>query len=280
MRRPRTPQASAVGVSATTPRGPLDWIPADAPPLVAAARGLYRLRHWPAVVATLEGARELPGAMTILALAQARLGENEAAVATFAEAIAAEPAEPHARCASASLLLRVGRAEDAAAQLDAVSPPSALLPVSLSLRGAACWLAGQAALAREADREAAARFERSARAFVRAAAEAATARQDLPERLAAAYVGQAVAMIAGEQFGSVPLLFARRRTEGMAATPALTRFARELYEFCDLAARLDPSERKAAAATLRPIITGAAISVNLWDGSQPVIIAWRGLVGE
>lgn len=269
-----------VSIPPPTLRGPLDWIPADAPPLVATARGLYRLRHWPAVVATLEGARELPGAMTILALAQARLDENEAALVTFAEAIAAEPAEPHVRCACASLLLRVGRAEDAAAQLDGVSPPPALLSVSLSLRGAVWWLAGQAALVREADREAAAQFERSARAFVRAAAEAATARQDLPERLAAAYVGQAVAMIAAEQFGSVPLLFARRRTEGMAATPALTRFARELYEFCDLAARLDPSERKAAAATLRPIITRAAISVNLWDGSQPVIVAWRGLVGE
>jgi hypothetical protein len=263
----------------TTPRGPLDWIPADAPPLVGTARGLYRLRHWPAVVATLEGARELPGAMTILALAQARLGESELALAIFAEAVEAKPAEPHARCAAASLLLRAGRAEDAAAQLDAVSPPSALLPVSLSLRGAACWQAGQKALAREADREAAAQFERSARAFVRAAAEAATARQSLPERLAAAYVGQAVAMIAAEQFGSVPLLFARRRTEGMVATPALTRFARELYEFCDLAARLDLGERKTAAATLRPSITQAAMSLNLWDGSQPISITWHGLVG-
>jgi hypothetical protein len=262
-----------------TPPGPLDWITADAPPLVATARGLYRLRHWPAVVATLEGARELPGAMTILALAQARLGENEAALATFAEAVAAEPAEPHARCAYAALLLRAGRAGEGAAQLDAVSPPSSLLPVSLSLRGASCWQSGQAALAREADREAATQFERSARAFVEAAAEAATARQPLPERLAAAYVGQAVAMIAAEQFGAVPLLFARRRSEGMAATPALTRLARELYEFCDLAARLDPSERKTAAATLRPSVTRAAIAVHVWDGSQPVIIAWRGLVG-
>jgi hypothetical protein len=274
-------------------RGPLDWIPGGAPAPVITARGLYRLRHWPAVVAALEGARALPGAMTILALAWARLGESEAALATFAEAVAAEPDEPHARCAYAALLLRAGRPEDAAAQLETVSPPSRLLPVWLSLRGAAHWGVGQRALMREADREAVAQFERSARAFVGAAEAAATARRGesrvrpgqtrgspLQERLAAAYVGQAVAMVAAEQFGAAPQLFARRQAEGMTATPALTRFARELYEFCDLAARLDPADRKTAAVTLRPIITDTAIAVNLWDGSQPVVIAWRGLVGE
>jgi tetratricopeptide (TPR) repeat protein len=267
-------------VAPAVSRGPLDWIPADAPAPVATARGLYRLRHWPAVVATLEGQSALPGAATILALARARLGETQAALDAFADAVAAEPDEPHARCAYAACLLRAGRAEEAVAQLDAVSPPPRLLPVTLSLRGAAHWQEGQGALARAADREAAAQFERSARAFVAAAERAATSRQPLPERLAAAYVGQAVAMVAAEQFGAVPPLFARRRAQGMAVTPALTRFARELYELCDLAARLEPSERQTAGAALRPVITRAVLSVNLWDGSQPVILAWHGLVDK
>jgi hypothetical protein len=155
-----------------------------------------------------------------------------------------------------------------------------LLPTIYSLRGATHWRLGQDALARDGDREAVTQFERAAGAFVTAARHAATARHPLPERLAVTYVGQAVAMTGAEQFAGAIQLFARRRAQGMAVTPAIHRFAHELYEICDLLPRLEPPERAAAVAALRPLVTGTAIAVQIWDGSQPVSVTWPGFLGS
>jgi hypothetical protein len=101
--------------------------------------------------------------------------------------------------------------------------------------------------------------------------------EDARERLAAAYVGQAVAMVAAGQYEAAPRLFARRRAEGMAATPALSRFARGLYELCDLAARLPGDERAAAGEALRPLLAAARLTATLWDGGHPLVLGWHGL---
>jgi hypothetical protein len=303
-------------------RGAIGWLPEDAPAAVVAARGLYLLRQWPAVLATLDTDHRSAEAETVRALAWARMGEFERALASFRAAVATEPVDPHLRCAYVACLLRVGRGEDAGAQMAAADarplppvpspkrrggvanttarvpplrfgeggqggrvnepdgPPVSLLPTIHSLHGAACWRLGQEALGQARDRDAAAQFDRAAGAFLVAAQHAATARRPLPERLAATYVGQAVAMIGAEQFAAVTQLFARRRSQGMAVSPALSRFARDLYEICDLLPRLDPSERAAAIAGLRPLVTGAGMAVQIWDGAQPVNVTWRGLVGR
>jgi hypothetical protein len=171
--------------------------------------------------------------------------------------------------------LRSGRAAEAVEQL-AGAATDGLLPVLWSLRGAAFWLMGQEALRKRAARDAARQFEAAAGAFVSAAEWAATARQALPERLAATYVGQSIAMVVAEQFGGAIQLFARRQRQGMAATPALGQLARDLFQFCELAPQLAPEERRSAGDSLRPILD-AVMTVALWDGSQPVQIRWDGL---
>lgn len=304
--RKEMPVEEAAGPAAPARhRGALGWIAGDAPEPVAAARGFYLLRQWGAAAALLQGLSGRADARLILALSRARLGEEAAALAAFAEAIEGDPNEPHARCAYAAFLLRCGRAPEALEQaeaglgaLDAQGPPAGERPatgerpgiategvgavrsVLLSLRGGARWLRGREALQRGRARQAGSEFEQAARAFVAAASVSALARPPLPERLAAAYVGQAVAMVAAEQFAAAPQLYARRRAQGMTPSPALARFARDLFELCDLATRLNPAERKAAGEALLPVVTRAAMTTSLWDGAHPVILSWSGLPAE
>lgn len=269
-------------------RGPLGWIPPDAPEPVSAARGLYLLRQWPAAAAAAREAPALPGAGVILALARARMGEE--AREAFAEAVAAAPQDGYTRCAGAAYLLRIGCGTEALREAEAglavVGCPApgaeersgedALRSALLSLRGGARWLLGQEAVREGEERRAVMEFEHATRGFL-GAAEAPAGRAALSERLAAAYVGQAVAMVVAGQYAAAPLLFSRRRAQGMEATPALSRFARDLYELCDLAARLPEADRPAAGAALRPVLAGAILAVALWDGGAPPALTWHGL---
>jgi hypothetical protein len=261
-------------------RGALGWVPAGAPEPVSAARGYYLLRQWPAAAAAVGHVPELPGAGVILALALARMGEEDAARAAFAAAVAVAPEDPHLRCAHAAFLLRGGRGAEALGEAEAglgvvEEDASPRVPL-LSARGAAHWLLGQEAVARGEDRRAVAAFEQAARSFLAAGASPA---RSLSEWLAAAYVGQAVAMVAAGQYASAPRLFARQQAQGMAATPALARFARDLYELCDLTPRLPEAERPAAGHALRPVLSRAVLRASLWDGGCPLILAWYGLPG-
>jgi hypothetical protein len=272
-------------------RGALGWIPPDAPGPVIAARGAYLLRQWPAAAAAAEAALDLPGAGVILALARARMGEEDAARDLFAAAVAAAPEEFCTRCARAAFLLRACQGAEALAQADAGlavveggSPDDPLRSAAdtvraalLTVRGGARWLLGQEAMRCGEERRAVTEFEQAARAFAAAASEDAAARSALSERLAAAYVGEAVAMAVAGQYGAAPLLFTRRRAQGMAATPALAGFARDLYELCDLADRLADAERAAAGEALRPALAGAVLSAALWDGGHPPVLSWHGL---
>lgn len=259
-------------------RGALGWIPADAPAL-RAARGYYLLRQWPAAAAAVEGTPDLPGAGVILSLARARLCERDAARDAFAAAVAMAPEEPHLRCARAAFLLRDGHGvpalADAEAGLAHADHRSPLGTALLSLVGAARWRLGQEAMGRGEERRAVSEFDHAARAFRAAAA----GRRATAERLAAAYVGQAVAMVAAGQIEAVPRLFARRQAEGMSPSPSLARFARDLYELCDLAARLPDAERSVVGEALRPVLAVAALQVSLWDGGYPVLLGWHGLPG-
>jgi len=272
-------------------RGALGWIPGDAPADVAAARGFYLLRQWGAAEAAVAGAPELPGAGVILALARARMGEEARAEEAFAMAVAARPDDPYLRGAHAAFLLRARRGEEALAAAAAGlaildqrpatndrgrTGESALRVALLSASGGARWARGQALVGSGEDGRAVTEFEHAARAFLAAGRSMQDARDALPGRLAAAYVGQAVAMVAAGQYEAAPRLFVRRCAEGMAATPALSRFARDLYELCDLAARLPATERAAAGEAMRPVLAGARLTATLWDGGHPLVLGWHG----
>jgi hypothetical protein len=220
-------------------------------------------------------------------LALARLGDAAAAEA-FERAAALEPDDPFGRCAHAAYLLHY--AEDIRARERLAAPslehssapgtasaaPGSLIVVAQQFRGACEWAEGQRRLAAGAGAQAAQRFAAAGQQFVAAAAVLSTARQALPERLGAVYMGQAVSLLAAGHIDAALQVYGRLRPPGVRVTSLMQRFARDLHELGRLLSPADAEERRVVSDALVAVVTGGRMQVALWDGSQPVSITWRG----
>jgi tetratricopeptide (TPR) repeat protein len=280
---PGVPSPSAVSAAES-----LDVLP----PVVVQAWGAYLLGNFPAVLDLLEPRlREQPdlaGGQRVLAGALARLNREEEAIEHLREAVCRAPQDWLARASLASLLLRaedgiaalgpkVSPASDAAAHLEAAmaTASEASRPVVQELLGAARWREGQTALARGACREAGRLFAAAGRGFERAAARSGAARLELPARQAAAFVGQAVALLLAGEAEAAQRLFSRTAFSVTAAQP-LVRFAAGLYELCEELAGVPPDERAGVATALPEVVLATRLEVGFYDGRRGVSLFWRG----
>jgi tetratricopeptide (TPR) repeat protein len=250
---------------------------------VIQAQSAYALRNYPLAVELLEARLgqepDLPGGQRVMGLALARLRRDDEAIARLQEAVQQSEGDWLARTALASLLLGVpeqaGLPSPVALLGDALgTAPSAQRASMRELLGAAYWRAGQAALAGRQDRKAAQEFARARREFAAAAAASGAARMEEPARQAAAFVGQAVALLhAGETEAAQRLFSSEWRPQTSAAGP-LTRFAAGLYELCDALRLASPEERNQASDGLRQVVLDARLAVTFFDGQRAVSLTW------
>ncbi len=255
--------------------------------VVAQAQGAYWLRNYQTAADLLEPllteAPERPGARRVLGQALARLNREEEALRCLSGAVCREPDDWLARASLASLMLRRGEpaagstAGDAVAHLTRaqVSAPAGAATAMHELLGAAEWRAGQEALKQGHDREAARRFAAAGTQFERAAAATATARRERPARSAAAFVGQAVALLLAGETATAQRLFSRL-SGSCTETEPMVRFAAGLYELCEELAQVTVEERAATAAALRTVVLETRLEVGFYDGRWMVNLVWHG----
>ncbi len=233
----------------------------------------------------------------MLSQALARLNREGEAIERLRQAARQEPADWLALASLASLLLRapapVGKeapsaargasspefpAAEAAGHLKAalaVAPERAHPPLR-ELLGAARWQEGQDLLRTEDEATAARRFAAAGEEFTAAAAASAAARQALPDRQAAVYVGQAISLLLADQPDAAQRLFSRLCPPGAGAQDPVFRFAAGLFELGDELSRLPAAERKEAAAPLRGVVRETRLAVGFYDGRQAVSLVWLG----
>jgi tetratricopeptide (TPR) repeat protein len=264
------------------------------PPEVVQAQSAYVLRNYPLVIELLEPRLldfpGLPGGQRTLGFALARLNREEEARERLREAARQSSADWAARASLASLLLRIhseanfppplraassSPAAEAVAHLEeavAQGPP----PAARELLGAAHWSCGRDALASRRDREAARQFAAAAEQFQEAAELSGVARRALPARQAAAYVGQAVALLLADEPDAAQRLFSRTPRANVESSDAIVRFAAGLYELCEELRHLPVPDRAEAADALREVVLQTRLVVGFYDARQAVNLAWHG----
>lgn len=300
-----TAEPSGGGIPIPVPRAAVEAshaaVTALLPPEVAQARSAYLLRNYAMVVELLEPRLqedpELPGGQRLLGQALARLNRPVEAAERLREAIQQAPVDGLARASLASLLL-CSRSEclsasalpflstsltssltsEAVTQLEAALAEPASAPVARSalheLLGAARWACGQEALREGSDPEAARQFAAARVQFAAAAQRSGAARRALPQRQAAVFVGEAVALLLSGQVEAAQRLFSRSRVPAAAARDPVGQFAAGLYELCEELVRLPAGERTGAAAPLRGVVLETRLAVGFYDGRQAVTLAW------
>jgi hypothetical protein len=148
-------------------------------------------------------------------------------------------------------------------------------PAARELLGAAHWRHGQVVLGLGRDREAARAFVRSAAEFAAAADLSPVARQELPARQAASFVGQTVALLLAGESEAAQRLFSRTDFTGVVNADPIARFAAGLFELCEELQLLPASERAEIAAGLRVVVLQTRLVVGFFDGRQAVSLAWQ-----
>src|SRR5262249_18436827 len=111
--------------------------------------------------------------------------------------------------------------------------------------------------------------------FAAAAELSNLARQALPARQAAAYVGQAVALLLAGESEAAQRLFSRTSTMVTTSDDPISRFAVGLYELCEELQLLSASERAETTAALREVVLQTRLIVAFYDGRQAVSLGWH-----
>jgi len=213
--------------------------------------------------AALEADPDLPEAHRILGLALGRVGDPAGAAAALAQAVARSPEDAALQASLLSAQIGAGAAPE---------PPTLSGDGPLAeLRGAAQWLLGQRLLGEERPHEAADRFTDSLDTFLRASPRSAVA-----ERVAAAYVGQSISLLAAGDLAAAQAAFSRLGSRP-PVTGATQAFAAQVYHLAEAARELPAGERAAALRPLAALVLDARLHLRFYDQVRPVAMHWEGL---
>lgn len=243
--------------------------PAGAPlsPALQQARALYVLQQFEPCADLLRAALavhpEFPGARRLLGLALGRLDLAAEAAACLRAACREAPGDAELEASRISAEIRANQ-EPGEAPRTAAGALAELAGAGAWARGQHALRAGRAAVAADSFREAGEWFAAHSPA------------DTLAERVAAAYIGEAVSNLAAGRLDLAQRAFSRLR-ERARLPEATLRFARGLYELAEALRELEPRERAEELGPLVEAVLAARLRVRFYDGTRPVEMYWENL---